>query len=311
MSDPTSPLQQFDGPRVDPRFRRRWAEARRAEGRRRLKVLLSVVALAAIVGGCIGLLHSPVFRVRNVVVVGNAHTPRAQVLAAAGLTPGTGEVLMVAAGPPSATRALDALPWVASATFERRWPWTMVIRVKERAPVARVMSGDAEDVVDKSGRVLEVSLPPRASTSGANTSGASTSGANTSTAGVSGTTLSVQALPLILGAQGASAGAYVSPGAGLNEPDLHELLAAANDAPHALAARQLKVAYSATDGLTAYIGSAKTVVLLGDASNLALKLAILEELETRVNLASYSQADLTVPERPALTPLPSGVLSVG
>jgi POTRA domain, FtsQ-type/Cell division protein FtsQ len=301
MSDPTSPLQQFDGPRVDPRFRRRWAEARRAEGRRRLKVLLSVVALAAIVGGCIGLLHSPVFRVRNVVVVGNARTPRAQVLAAAGLTPGTGEVLMVDAGPPRATRALDALPWVASATFERRWPWTMVIRVKERAPVARVMSGDAEDVVDKSGRVLEVSLPPRSSTSGT----------STSTAGVSGTTLPVPALPLIVGAQGAAAGAYVSPGAGLNEPDLHELLAAANDAPHALAARQLKVAYSATDGLTAYIGSAKTVVLLGDASNLALKLAILEELETRVNLASYSQADLTVPERPALTPLPSGVLSVG
>ncbi len=65
MSDPTSPLQQFDGPRVDPRFRRRWAEARRAEGRRRLKVLLGVVALAAIVAGGIGLLHSPVFRVRT------------------------------------------------------------------------------------------------------------------------------------------------------------------------------------------------------------------------------------------------------
>jgi hypothetical protein len=114
-----------------------------------------------------------------------------------------------------------------------------------------------------------------------------------------------------VGAQGASAGAYVSPATGLSEPDLHELLAAATDAPRALAERHLRVAYSATGGLTAYIGSAKTVVLLGDASNLALKLAILEELETRVNLASYSQADLTVPERPALTPLPSGVLTAG
>ena len=285
MSDPTSPLQQFDGPRVDPRFRRRWAEARRAEGRRRLKVLLGVVALAAVVGAGIGLLHSPVFRVRNVEVIGNAHTPRAEILAAAGLVPGHGDVLMVDAGPPSATRALDALPWVAAATFERRWPWTLVIRVKERAPAARVMSGNTEDVVDKSGRVLEVS-PPRSAKP-------------------------VPALPLIIGAQGASAGAYVSPGAGLNGPDLGELLAAANDAPHALAARQLRVEYSATEGLMAYIGSAKTVVLLGDASDLALKLAILEELATRVNLASYSQADLTVPERPALTPLSSGVLSAG
>ncbi len=207
MSDPTSPLQQFDGPRVDPRFRRRWAEARRAEGRRRLKALLGVVALAAVVGAGIGLLHSPVFRVRNVEVIGNAHTPRAQVLAAAGLVPGHGDVLMVDAGPQSATRALNALPWVAAATFERRWPWTVVIRVKERAPVARVMSGNAEDVVDKSGRVLEVS-PPR-------------------------TTKPVPELPLIIGAQGASAGAYVSPDAGLNASDLGELLAAANDAPHA------------------------------------------------------------------------------
>ena len=48
--DPTSPIQQFDGPPVDPRFRRRWAEARRAEGRRRLKVLLARPVGGAVVG---------------------------------------------------------------------------------------------------------------------------------------------------------------------------------------------------------------------------------------------------------------------
>ncbi len=73
------------GPPVDPRFRRRWAEARRAEGRRRLRVLLALVFVVALLGGVLGLLHSPLLRVRHVVVEGNAHTPGATVRAAADL----------------------------------------------------------------------------------------------------------------------------------------------------------------------------------------------------------------------------------
>ncbi len=280
--DPTSPIQQFDGPPVDPRFRRRWAEARRAEGRRRLKILLVLLAGAVVVGGCVGLLYSPVFRVRNVIVIGNAHIPRAQVLAAADMATTDGDVLMVDAGPPKARQALDALPWVAHATFERRWPWTLVIKLEERSPVARIVSGTAQDIVDKSGRVLAVSP---------------------SAAGKPG-----PALPVIMGVQGAAPGAYVSPGTGLNGPDVGELLAAANAAPRALTERHLRLAYSDANGLVGYIGAAKTPVLLGDASGLSFKLAVLEELASRVTLAAYAQVDLTVPQRPALTPLPSGVL---
>ncbi len=281
MSDPTSPLEEFGGPPVDPRFRRRWAEARKAEGRRRLRILVGVLVVAVVLGGGFGLLHSPLFRVHNVIVIGNSHTPRADVLAAAGLTAQDGTVLMVDAGPPSARRALEALPWVAVATFERRWPWTLVIKLTERVPVAGLLlngSSRAEDVVDKSGRVLEVTRAPMPS------------------------------VPLITGAQGAPAGSYISPGAGLSQSDLNEMLAAAAAAPDTLAQRGFRLAYSGSSGLIGFLGSAKTVVLLGAASDLAPKLAVLEELASRVNLASYSQADLTVPERPALTPSPSGVL---
>jgi cell division protein FtsQ len=245
-----------------------------------LKILLALLVVAALVGGGIGLLYSPVFRVRHIVVIGDVHTPRAQLLAAAGLAAQDGTVLMIDAGPPSAQRALDALPWVASVTFQRRWPWTVVIKVTERSPVARVVVDGHQDVVDKSGRVLEVSpsRPP--------------------------------ALPLIMGVQGAPAGARVSPEAGLSQPELGALLAAAGAAPHALAERHLELAYSAADGLVGYVGGDKAVVLLGDASELGPKLAILEELASRVDLAGYSQVDLTVPQRPALTPLPSGVLGI-
>ena len=140
-------------------------------------------------------------------------------LAAAGMAAGDGTVLMVDAGPPGARRAVDALPWVAGATFERRWPWTLVIRLTERSPVAARRSAGVVDVVDKSGRVLEASRS------------------------------TVPVLPVIMGVKGAPAGGYVSPGTGLSQVDLGALLAAAGAAPRALAERQLRLAYSASAGL--------------------------------------------------------------
>jgi hypothetical protein len=70
-----------------------------------------------------------------------------------------------------------------------------------------------------------------------------------------------------------------------------------------LAGRGLQLAYSAALGLRAYVGPAKTVVLLGDPGQVGVKLAVLEELAAQVSLSAYAQVDLTVPQRPALTPL--------
>jgi len=237
--------------------------------------LVSLLGLVAAAAGCIGLLHSPLFRVKDVVVYGSSHTPRARVLLAAGLSAPDISTLMLNAGPERAERAVQALPWVATASFSRHWPWTVVITIKERSPVALIVSGGAIEAVDATGRVLEV-VPPREAP---------------------------PSLPVVLGAQGAQPGSDVSPGRGLAEPALQELLAAAVATPPALAERKLQLAYSAQRGLVAYVGAGPALVILGEASGLATKLAVLEELVNRVGLAGYSQVDLTVPERPALTPL--------
>jgi cell division protein FtsQ len=236
--------------------------------------LFAVVAAAA---GCIGLLHSPLLRVRDVVVHGSSHTPRARVLVAAGLSGPSNTTLMINAGPERAVRAVEALPWVAAASFSRHWPWTVVITVKERSPVALIVSGGAVEAVDAAGRVLDVVPPHEAPPS----------------------------LPVVLGAQSAQPGSDVSPGRGLAQPELEELLEAARATPPALAERRLQLAYSAQRGLVAHIGAGPALVVLGDASALATKLAVLEELVSRVGLAGYAQVDLTVPQRPALTPLPN------
>ena len=258
---------------MDPRFRRRWIEARRAEGRRRLRVLIvaaSVVALGGLGGG---LLYSPVFRVRNVVVVGDVHTPRAQLLAAAGLS-APSRVLMVDAGSALERQALEALPWVSTATIEKRWPWTVVVSVQERRPVALVSDGRGEAIVDSMGRVLEVGSPPKG----------------------------LPPLPTVLGASASRPGSLASPVPGTSARALSELFDVAAACPVALARLGLQVSDGPDGELVAKLRGTGPVVLLGDATNVGEKLAILEELEGQVDLAQYSEVDLTVPQRPALTP---------
>jgi cell division septal protein FtsQ len=302
VSQVTLPPRQDEGPRVDPRFRRRWAEARRAEGRRRLRLVALVAVVVVVVGGGVGALYSPLLRVRHVVVVGNTHTPRAEVLAAAGFLPQDPPTPMVDVEPTKAQRSVQALPWVATVTFTRRWPWTVVVTVKERAPVALLVTSATIDEVDATGRVLEVRV--RAVPAGKPAGQAAPTGQSQRT-GQSGRTVSqLPSLPMVTGARSALAGDEISPERSLNGPNLQALLNAAAATPPALAKRRLVLAYSAGAGLVAYQGRTGTLVLLGDASDLAFKLAVLEELVSRVGLSGYSQVDLTVPQRPALTPKP-------
>ena len=261
------------GPPVDPRFRRRWAEARRAEGRRRLRVLVCLLFVMGLLGGVLGVLHSPLMRVRHVVVEGNVHTPSASVLVAADLM-GRAPTLMVDAGSRRERLAVEALPWVATASFATRWPWTVVVTVKERVPVAVIDVTGGADVVDGTGRVLMVTktlegMPP---------------------------------LPVVSGALPATPGARILPAAPLDEVQLEELLNTAGAVPPELSRRHLDLAYSAGVGLVAHLGPAKALILLGDTSSMPTKLALLEELATTVGLGGYSEVDLTVPQRPALTP---------
>lgn len=258
-------------PPVDPRFRRRWAEARKAEGRRRLRALLGAASLAALAGAWLGALHSPLFEVRHVRVVGAVHTARSQILAAAGLS--RGGVLMVDVGSERAVKAVEALPWVRRVSFRREWPWSVLVVVEERSPAALVPGRALTDVVDATGRVLETLRPGRLA----------------------------PALPVVMGVSQAPLGAYVRAKDGTAE--LEGLLRAAAAAPRALDALGLALSWSPSEGLVAHLAGTRATVLLGGTAQLAFKLAVLAELAGRVHLAGYSLVDLTVPDRPALTPL--------
>lgn len=140
-------------PPIDPRIRARRTAVTRARGRRRLSGLVVGLVVLVVVAGTLALLHSPLFSARHVTVRGEAHTPRAAVVAAAGLRD---HPPLVDVSPGAAARRIEALPWVATATVTRRWPDAVAVRITERRAVAVVAGPAGVALVDATGRVLAV-----------------------------------------------------------------------------------------------------------------------------------------------------------
>jgi cell division protein FtsQ len=146
---------------IDPRIRDRRVAVTRAEGRRRLRILLTAVSIASLIGIAWLAVQSPLLAVDAIAVKGTARESQAAVQAAAGVHTGSA-LLFVDTG--AVARRVEALPWVAQAKVERHLPNGLTITVVERLPVAwarrPVPPGSplgtlgAVVLVDRFGRVL-------------------------------------------------------------------------------------------------------------------------------------------------------------
>ncbi len=127
------------GVAVDPRMRARWIAARRAEGRRRLRVLLVCGGFAAFLLVAAGLLYlSPFFDVENVTVTG-VDSARAEVVrSVAGVSQGEA---VIRVDTDAVARRVETLPWVVHAKVTRSFPDSVHIEVTERRVVAWVGAG--------------------------------------------------------------------------------------------------------------------------------------------------------------------------
>jgi cell division septal protein FtsQ len=101
---------------VDPRVRARWVAARRAEGRRRLWIVVAVAGVLLLAGGAWLVASSPLLDVDRVVVKGTLHTTTEQVTRAAGVH--TGDAMVWLDGGSAAER-VDALPWIRHSRVDR------------------------------------------------------------------------------------------------------------------------------------------------------------------------------------------------
>lgn len=131
--------------------RRRAVEHHRS--RRKMLVAGGLSLLLVMAGGLWLLAHSRFLSARVLTVVGNHHTTGAQVLAAAGLSR---HPPMIDVNVAAAARAIEALPWIATATVQRHWPDGVSVQVREHRAVAVVAQGTQLAELDRAGRVLAV-----------------------------------------------------------------------------------------------------------------------------------------------------------
>jgi cell division protein FtsQ len=115
--------------------------------RRRLVLPL---ALVLVVAGGLGwlVLGSSLLAVDRVVVSGTSRVAEADVLAAAGVAPGTPLARVDVAG---VRHRVGALAPVDSVAVDRSWPSTLRLRVVERTPVAGVVTPGGVRLVDRAG----------------------------------------------------------------------------------------------------------------------------------------------------------------
>ena len=125
----------------------------RARSGRRWRAALLALALAAIVAGAAWvLLGSRLLAVRSVVVTGARLVPQSEVLAKAGIVPGTPLIRVNTA---QVAARVETIQQVQSVQVTRSWPDRVIIAVRERTPALAVPApGGGFDLVDPDGVIV-------------------------------------------------------------------------------------------------------------------------------------------------------------
>lgn len=137
---------------MDPRIARRRAdiEETRRRGRRRITLIIAIAVTVLALAWYVT--RTPLFDVDSIVVTGNSIVTTDEVLDASGIR--IGEPLLEI-DPSASSRAIEDLPWIATASVDRRWGGEISIVVTERLEVAVALTADGTRMlVDVDGRVL-------------------------------------------------------------------------------------------------------------------------------------------------------------
>lgn len=244
---------------VDPRIAARRDEVERARSRRLRRRLVVVLGVLAVLVGAVGLTRTPLLDVDRIEVRGNHAVTSQAIQVASALRSGD---RMTGVDPGKVAARVEALPWIRTASVERRWPGAVRITVVERHPVAVITGPSGPEVVDAGGRVLGPA-----------------SGRDSALARLTGR---------------ASAGA----GERLGAP-WRATLEVAQRLPDELRSSIASIGTGRTGPVIRL--TTGTVVVLCDGSHLDAKLGALLALVQRADPTTAARIDLCVPGAPALT----------
>ena len=247
---------------IDPRIKERRHRVLRAAGLRRLRWVLAVVVVIALIGGFNLTLRSPLFQVQTVQVTGTDYIDAADL--ASVTDPLVGRPL-VSVDLGEIRRAIEENVWVRTVDVSRSWRHTIRIDIEERRPVAYYPGDDGLiHLVDVDGLVL-----------------ATLEGLPTQFVMVEGIANSA------------------GPGEGAPE-QLLPAIRVANDLPETL--RNDVQSVRVVDVGVVLQLRAGGVVLIGDTTDLRDKLVAALAVRGQCPPGSYAQLDVRVPSRPAVTP---------
>jgi cell division protein FtsQ len=170
------------------------ARMRARERWRRLAVTIVVTLVLLSIVGYVIVVHTSVFAMTSVRVVGEKGVSVQQIVSAAALRIGTPLASVDTSG---AAARVEKLPPIASAQVSLDWPHTVVITVTERAPAALIPNGSGYDVVDVTGVVFGNTSKPTAGLAVIQVQG----GAAVKAAVVPGALAALKALPADLARQ--------------------------------------------------------------------------------------------------------------
>lgn len=293
-------------PRVDPRIAGRWVEARRQEGRRRLRRLLSAGALVGVAGLAAGSLYSPLFELRHIRLSASSVLSVSQVATVAGVRV---HEPLIDLDTSRIVARLDGDPTLGGAVAKVIWPGTLQIGVSLRSPVAvaRLASptaGRRWAEVDPTGRVIALvssptqSLPQLTGVASIGQVGTWLQGSPGASAGASG---AVGAGGVNLNASSTSAPDQISAALGFLTalPQSRRGMVKSIDIQGGTLSLQIEVA--APPGTSAGGGSQRIGVVLGDGSHLAAKVVALLTVLDQGPQGGVTGINLSAPDHPVLS----------
>lgn len=142
---------------MEPKLAARRKTVSEDRARRRLKWILVVIAVVAVVVASMWLIGSPVLSIRQIDVTGAQNSDPSSTVTSLGMGIGT-PTIDVDASDIEATVLLD--PWVKSVDVVVSWPGSVAIDVVEYKGVAPIEAGDQWVLLSIEGAVLAVVSPP-------------------------------------------------------------------------------------------------------------------------------------------------------
>jgi cell division protein FtsQ len=252
--------------RIHPKMWHRRVEVTRANGRKRLRVVVIAAGVLVLAAGGFMSLHSSLFAASNLSVEGAVHTPAGQVLEVSGLA---SHPPLVDIDRAEMTRKIDALPWVRTAVIDEHWPDSVTVVVTERKPVAAIDPPPGAHrsaiwvLVDGSGRIL---------------------------ATVDSRPAGLPALVVVV--------APGVPGSYLPASD-QPAVAVASSLPWSIAARTTSIDLVTGGGVTLSLRGGLTAVM-GAPVDLQAKYEALASVLAAASVAPGDEIDVTVPEEPTI-----------